>query len=50
MDKLDIGKLKNIPSSLSSLKSKVDKFHIGKLEATPVDLSKLCNVVKIRCC
>ena len=47
MDKLAIDKLKNIPSSLTSLKSKVDKFHIGKLENKPVDLSKLCNVVKI---
>ena len=46
MVKLAIGKLKNIPSSLTSLKSKVDKFHIGKLENKPVDLSKLCNVIK----
>ena len=46
MDKLDIDKLKNVPSGLSSLKSKVDKSDIGKLETTPVDLSKLGNVVK----
>ena len=46
MVKLAIGKLKNIPSSLTSLKSKVDKFHIGKLENKPLDLSKLCNVIK----
>ena len=37
---------KNVPSGLSSLKSKVDKLDIGKLETTPVDLSKLSNVVK----
>ena len=46
MDKLDIDKLKNVPSGLSNLKSKVDKLDIGKIETTPVDISKLCNVVK----
>ena len=45
MDKLDIDKLKKVPSNLSNLKSKVDKFDIGKLETTPVDLSKVNNVV-----
>ena len=30
-DELDIDKLKNVPSGLSSLKSKVDKLDIGKL-------------------
>ena len=45
-DKLDIDKLKNVPSNLSNLKSKVDKLDIGKLESTAVDLSKLSNVVK----
>ena len=43
---MDIDKLKNVPSNLSSLKSKVDKLDIGKLETTPVDLSKLSNIVK----
>ena len=38
VDKLDIDKLKNVPSVLSILKSKVDKLGIGKLETTPVDL------------
>ena len=33
--------LKNVPSGLSSLKSKVDKLDIVKLETAPVDLSKL---------
>ena len=46
VDKLDIDKLKNVPSGLNSLKSKVDKIDIAKLETTPVDLSKLSNVVK----
>ena len=44
--KLDIYKLKNVPSGLSSLKRKVDKLDIGKLDTTPVDLSKLSNIVK----
>ena len=46
VDKLDIDKLKNVPTNLSNLKSKVDKLDIVKLETTPVDLSKLSNVVK----
>ena len=46
VNKLDIDKLKNVPSGLSSLKNKLDKLDIGKLETTPVDLSKLSNVVK----
>ena len=46
VDKLDIDKLKNVPTNLSNLKSKVDKLDIGKLETTPVDLSKLSNLVK----
>ena len=47
VDKLDIDKLKIVPSNLSNLKSKVDTLDVGKLETTPVDLSKLRNVVKI---
>ena len=46
LKKLDIDKLKNVPSGLSNLKSKVDKLDIGKSETAPVDLSKLSNVVK----
>ena len=46
VDKLDIDKLKSVPTNLSNLKSKVDKLDIGKLETTPVDLSKLSNAVK----
>ena len=38
--------MKNISSSLSSLKSKVDKLDVDKLIPVPVDLSKLRNVVK----
>ena len=43
---VDINELKNVPSGLSSLKSKVDKLHIGKLETSPVDLSTVSTVVK----
>ena len=45
-DKLGIDELKNIPSALNSLKSKVYKLDIGKLETTSVDLNKLNDVVK----
>ena len=46
LDTLDIDKLKNLVSGLSSLKSKEDKLDIGKLEITPVDLSKKEKVEK----
>ena len=46
VDKLDIDKLKSVPTTLSNLKRKVAKLDIGKLETTPVGLRKLSNVVK----
>ena len=46
VDKLDVDKLKNVPTNLSNLKSKVDKLDIDKLAIFPVDLSKLSNVLK----
>ena len=46
MDKLDIDKLKNVPTNLCNLKSKVDKSDVDKLKPVPVDLSKLSCVVK----
>ena len=46
MDKSDIDKLKNIPSNLNNLKSKVDKLNVDKLVSVPVDLSKLSDLVK----
>ena len=46
VDKLDIDKLKNVPTNLNNLKSKVDKLDIDKLVPVPVDLSKLRDVVK----
>ena len=46
VDKLDIDKLKNVPTNLNNLKNKVDKFDVDKLVPAPVDLSKLSDVVK----
>ena len=47
MDKLDIDKLKNVPTDSSNLKSKVDKLDDDKLVPVTVDLSKLSDVVKM---
>ena len=47
VDKLDIDKLKNLPSSLRNLKSKIDKLDIDKVVPVLVDLSKLSDVVKM---
>ena len=46
VDKLDIGKLKNVSKNLSNLKNKVDKLDVDKLVPALVDLSKLSDVVK----
>ena len=45
IDKLDINKLKNMPSNSSNLKSRVSKLDVEKLETTPVYLSKLSDIV-----
>ena len=44
--KLNIDKLKNVPTNLSNLKAKVDKLDVDKLVPVPIDLSKLSDVVK----
>ena len=46
VDKLDIDKLKNVPSNLSNLKNKVEKLDADKLVPVPVHLSKLSDPVK----
>ena len=46
VDKLDIDKLKNVPSNLSKLKSREGKLDLGKCEPTAIHLSKLGNVIK----
>ena len=50
-DKLNIDKLKNVPTNLSNLKRKVEELDIDKLAPVSVfslfaDLSKLSNVLK----
>ena len=39
--------MKNVPTNLSNLKSKVDKLDVDKLVPVPVDLSTLSDVLKI---
>ena len=46
VEKLDIDKLKTLPTNLSNMQSKVDKLDNDKLVPVPIDLSKLSNVVK----
>ena len=38
-------KLKNVPTNLSNLKSKVDKLNLDELVPVPVDLCKLSDIV-----
>ena len=38
VDKLDINKFLNAPTSFNSLKTKEDDLDVGKLKAIPVDL------------
>ena len=38
--------MKNIPTNLSNLKSKVDKLDVDKLVTVPIDLNKLSDAVK----
>ena len=45
-EKLDIDKLKNVPTNLRNLKSKEVKLGVEKLVPVPADLSKLCVVLK----
>ena len=45
VDKLDINKLVNVPTSLSNLKTKVDDLDVDKLKTCPIDLKKLSDVV-----
>ena len=45
LDKLDINKLVNVPTSLNNLKTEVDDLDVGKLKTVPIDLKDLSNVV-----
>ena len=46
LDKLDINKLKNVPSNFSNLKTKVNKLDVDYLVPVSVNLIKLSDVVK----
>ena len=45
VDKLDINKLTNVPTSFNKIKAKVDDLDVGKLNTVPVDLKKLSDAV-----
>ena len=47
VDKLDINKLVNVPTSLNNLKTKVDELDFIKSKTVSLDLKKLCDVVAI---
>ena len=49
VDKLDIDKLKKLPTNLNNLKSWVDKFDVDQLIPLPVNFSKLSGVKKLCC-
>ena len=44
VDKLDISKLTNLPTSLNNLKTKVNDLDVGKLKTILVDLRELIDV------
>ena len=41
VDKLDINRLVNAPTTLNNLKTKVSNLDVGKLKMLPLDLKKL---------
>ena len=45
VDKLNIAKLVNVPTSLNNLKTKVDDIEDGELKTVLIDLKKLNDVV-----
>ena len=45
LDKLNIDKFINFPTSLNNLKTKISGLDAGKLKTNPVDLKKLSDVV-----
>ena len=47
VDKLDINKLTNVPTSLNNLETIVDDLNVGKLKTVPGDLKKL-KLLKIQ--
>ena len=47
VDKLDINKLTNVPTSLNNLETIVDDLDVGKLKTVPGDLKKF-KLLKIQ--
>ena len=45
VDKQDINKLVNVPTSLNNLKTKVDDLDLGKLKTVLIELKKFGDVV-----
>ena len=45
VDKLEINKLTNVPTSFHTLKTNVNDLDVDKLKTVPVDLKKLSDVV-----
>ena len=45
VDKLEINKLANVPTSLNNLKTKVRDLDVGKLKTVAVDLKMVSDVV-----
>ena len=41
VDKLDINKLINIPTSFNKLEARIDDLDVGKLKTTPGDFKKI---------
>ena len=48
VDKLDINKLVNVPTSLNNLKTKVDDLDVGKLKTVPIDLKKIIKNILLK--
>ena len=45
IDKLDINKFVNVPTSLNNFKTKADDLYVGRLKIVPADLKKINDVV-----
>ena len=45
VDKCDINKLVNVPTSLNNLKEKVVDLDVGKLKTVPINLKNLSDIV-----
>ena len=43
---ININKLKNVPTNINNLESKVDNLDVDKIVPAPVDISKVSDLVK----